>query len=128
MMHVATTSTPEISDLSGGDIQNREVGEIHETPAPSTSAAVEPKRITMERVKNLRPSSLGQNQENAATSVPTRRIGRRGRLIKALHVLLDPNASTDDVEPLTLANPVSEILKARQLPFPLPPLHRICML
>ena len=123
MMNMASTSTPEVSDLSTAGDQNQEVDEIQEAPAPSTSVAVNSNRLTLERLENLRPSSSKQIQEDAGGNLPRRRYRNRGRLIKALQVLIDPNAPTDEVEPLTLANPVSEILKVMQLSFPLPPLQ-----
>ena len=128
MIDMSTLSTPVISSSSADDERSHELGEIQEAPEPATVVRVEPNKIIMERLKSLRPAaSTKQLWQTATAAMNKGRIRNRGRLIKALQVLMNPNAPVGDVEPLTLANPVSEILKVWQPLFPLPLVNCCCV-
>ena len=124
MIEMSTASTPVISSPSVEESQSKAQSEIQEAPDPVRVVRVETNNIILERLKSLRPAtSTKQIWQTATSAMQKGRIRNRDRLVKTLQVLINPNAPVGDVEPLTLANPVSEILKVMQLSFPLPPLQ-----
>ena len=107
----SASSFPEIAELSfreawmpaASDLQNRR-GQESDVMGNSTMTLAE-------RLNRLRPSMRRRRQDGSASTRRRRRFRKGGRLAQKLQTLLNPTTSSVDIEPLTLANPISEIIK-----------------
>ena len=115
-----TSSFPEVAELSFAEAWRPTASDLEERRDPERDVTSDSKMTIAERLNSLRPSMRRQRQDGTAPTTKRRRFRKGGRLARKLQTLLNPTTSTVAIEPLTLANPMSEILKVCQLV----PFHR----
>ena len=93
----------EESELHRDDIQE-------ETNQP-TNATGRVNESHAKRLASLKPSPSSTTEEPSVKTKQEKGVRNRGRLVRKLRSVLNSGTSGEDIEPLTLANPVSEILK-----------------
>ena len=108
----AMSSVPEVEELSFSDAWRPAASQLQEQNDPAGNVTRKFKMTHIERLNRLRAATRSQGQEGAAqTTRKRRRFRKGGRLAQKLQTLLNPTNSNVAIEPLTLANPVSEVLK-----------------
>ena len=106
------SSLVEVVELPYSEARRPAASQLQEQNDPAGNVMRESKMTHIERLSRLRASTRSQGQEGAAPTIRKRRRFRKeGRLAQKLQTLLNPTNSNVDIEPLTLANPVSEVLK-----------------
>ena len=103
---------PPSSDLSPGEWRRTTANEIQEERDPESSVRRDGvNNIYAARLDRLRPSDGAPRLGGVVAIKKRRHHGTRNRLSVKLQALHNPTDPGVDIEPLTLANPVSEILK-----------------
>ena len=102
---------PEIADLSFKEVWRPAASDMQNRPGQVSDVIGNSTMTYAERLNRLRPSMRRRRQDDTTSTTKRRRFRKGGRLARKLQTLLNPTASNVDIEPLTLANPISEILK-----------------
>ena len=110
---IDVSSTPSFLTLDWAlsEQTKLEKGETQEETNRPVTTARGVNESYVKRLASLKPSSSVSTEETSVKRKPEKRIRNRGRLVKKLRSVVNSGASSEDIEPLTLANPVSEILK-----------------
>ena len=113
MIDLPSYSRKEISPPSEINGERSAEGEVQEQLDRTTSASENTSKKATKGLSLWRDLSKRLSQESVGVPYQGRER-KRGRLVTILKAIRDPN-TTEEVEPLTLSNPVSESLKVCQL-------------
>ena len=107
----SASSFPEIAELSFREAWRPAASDLQNRRGQESDVMGNSKMTFGERLNRLRPPKRELRQDGITSTTRRRRFRKGGRLAQKLQTLLNPTTSSVDIEPLTLANPISEILK-----------------